>query len=257
MPAIAVVSRNEILAEPQLLIRATPGELSVNGTLTDVPIESTLQDGTSTLTITARGDRWVDAFGEPGSPEGRLAAETLVRGLSSYGATNLSAWDRAVTPVLLGLSDVTNFTSVVISLVSNETVELALPRVPAYDVLLPEPVDLRVDASLLMSNTSLALPTAVVIVPTPGSATLSGNALTNLTEFEIAFNRTVLDLRIEILLKADTWQDWVGTDPASTLAILRGIQSSGTEQYGWNNVVSPAFTLADAEKVSSTELLTD
>ena len=60
--------------------------------------------------------------------------------------------------------------------VSVETVEeatlaIAIPRLPNYDVLLPEQIDLRIDNSLVMSNWTLLLPEALIIVPTPGSAT--------------------------------------------------------------------------------------
>ena len=253
VPAAAVVSRNEILAQPQLLVRATPGTLSVNGTIVDTPVESTLQYGTSTLLINAFGDRWVDAFADPFSVEGRYAAETLVRGLCAGSCgTNISSWNRAVTPALLGLSEATNFTFVTITRLTNETLEVALPRVPGYDVLVPEAVDLIVEPSLLMSNTTLTLPTALIIVPTAGSAQLRGNALANLTEFQITFNRTVEDLRIEIMLDADSWTEPLL--PNMLEGILAGIVSSGTEKYGWNNVVRRALTPAMTQKVSEFEL---
>jgi hypothetical protein len=48
-------------------------------------------------------------------------------------------------------------------------------------------------------------------------------------------NRTVDDLRLEIVLSADSW---VARLTANMLAgILQGIESSGTERYGWNHIV--------------------
>ena len=318
LPAISVVSRNVIEATPRLLVRASPGVLVVNGTLVDNPVESTLQYGTSTLEITARRDVWSDAFKEPFTEEGRQAARTLVYGLRSGGVGNGSSWNREVIPALLGESAATNFTAVGVELLSNETVRMYMPRVPAYDVLLPEVIDVYIEPELLKSNSTLtldgavsivslapclppksisklggllvssetrlahaavalwimlctqrlaSLPTALMVVacapaphtcsvqvPTPGTAILSGNALTNLTESQLSFNRTVDDLRIEILLRADTWQEVVGVEPAATEAVLRGIRSLQSEGSGWNAIVARGLYAHHARKVSSAQL---
>lgn len=235
LPPEAVVSRNEIIALPRLVVRATPGVLSVNGSLVDVPVESTLQDGTSTLEITASDDVWQPVFGEAlAAPfEYRAACDELVRGLFAglpY-PSNLSSWNREVTPALLGESEATNFTAVTVELVSNETVRLLLPRVVRYDVLLPEAVDIVVPPQLLMSDARLELPTAVTIVPTPGRAVLAGTGLVNISEAQLAFNRTIDDFRLEIHLRADTWQSG-DAFAGATQQLLRGIRSLGDEEYG-------------------------
>ena len=256
LPAASVVSRNEIRATPSLLIRATPGVLSVNGTLVDLAVESTLQDGTSTLEINARGDRWIEAFGNPLTVEGRAAAAALARGIGGDSPSNTS-WTKAVTPALLGESDVTNFTAYSVEVVSNETLRLLLPRVYTYDVLLPELIGITVAPELLMSHSSLTLPGAFSIVPTPGTASVGGSFLYNATEAQISFNRTVSDLTLKIFLKADTWQELIGVDPAATAAVLAGIRSQQSEPFGWNAIVGPGLVASAAQvatKESSTEL---
>ena len=70
------------------------------------------------------------------------------------------------------------------------------------DVLLPELIHIAVPPQLLMSAAALTLRGALMIVPTPGTAVLDGNALANASESQLAFNRTVPDLTLKIQLRA-------------------------------------------------------
>ena len=58
IPAAALLSKNEIVASPPILLRATPGVLVLNGTLRDGNVETTLQKGPSNLVVTVIGDKW-------------------------------------------------------------------------------------------------------------------------------------------------------------------------------------------------------
>ena len=157
VPPSAVKSQNTIVATPRLLIRATPGALSINGTLFDSHVESSLQNAGSTLLVTATGDSWSDAFKDAESEQGRDAARKLIQGFSS-GIGNVSSWNREVTPLAL------SFNESIVSIVGNETVMIAMPRIPLYDILLPESIDVLIDFSLVKSNTTLSLLSAFQIV---------------------------------------------------------------------------------------------
>ena len=121
-------------------------------------------------------------------------------------------------------------------------------------MLLPEQIDLRIDNSLVMSNWTLLLPEALIIVPTPGSATMSGSALYNLSEAELAFNRTVLDLSLIISLRADSWLKAVEQDPTVAAQLFAGIKSDQHEKYGWNNVVQQGLHKGLVERLDDVTL---
>eukprot|EP00966_Prymnesium_polylepis_P127457 2948228-Prymnesium_polylepis.1 len=142
------MSRNRIEAYPRLLVRATPGVPSVNGSLFDSPIESTLQNGPSTLLVTVSGDRWIEDLQYPDTEAGRAAARKLIQAFSSGQTHNGSSWNREVTPLAL------SFNESIVTVLGNETVQISLPRVAKYDVLVPEAIDLLIDPSLVMSNTT-------------------------------------------------------------------------------------------------------
>ena len=260
LPAAAVVSRNTIPAYPTLQLRATPGVPTLNGSLYDNAIEAYLQDGPSELLVTVAGDKWIKALGEK-TAEGTAAARMFLEGLSS--PTNGSSWMGVLRPTLLGEFDKkTNVTEGEelttgydwLTRVSNDTLAIAIPRLPNYDVLLPEQIDLRIGNSLVMSNWTLLLPEALIIVPTPGSATMSGSALYNLSEAELAFNRTVLDLSLIISLRADSWLKAVEQDPTVAAQLFAGIKSDQHEKYGWNNVVQQGLHKGLVERLDDVTL---
>ena len=260
LPAAAVVSRNTIPAYPTLQLRATPGVPTLNGSLYDNAIEAYLQDGPSELLVTVAGDKWIKALGEK-TAEGTAAARMFLEGLSS--PTNGSSWMGVLRPTLLGEFDKkTNVTEGEelttgydwLTRVSNDTLAIAIPRLPNYDVLLPEQIDLRIDNSLVMSNWTLLLPEALIIVPTPGSATMSGSALYNLSEAELAFNRTVLDLSLIISLRADSWLKAVEQLPTVAAQLFAGIKSDQHEKYGWNNVVQQGLHKGLVERLDDVTL---
>ena len=247
VPPAAVLSRNTIVAAPRLLIRATPGVLMINGSLVDHPIESTLQNDGSTLLLTAIGDRWADAFQAPETGAGRAAQHALIQCLTS-GVGNATSWNREVLPLALA------FNASIVSLVGNETLELRLPRIEAYDVLLPEIIDVLLDPSLILSNSTLVLLNAFTIAPTPGYATLGGLASTNMSEFQLVVNRTIPDLKLEITVHADTWQPLVGIDVGASVLLLSGLRSIQSEPYGWNAIVLPGLASSNLVRKSETVL---
>ena len=233
---------------------------TLNGSLYDNAIEAYLQDGPSELLVTVAGDKWIKALGEK-TAEGTAAARMFLEGLSS--PTNGSSWMGVLRPTLLGEFDKkTNVTEGEelttgydwLTRVSNDTLAIAIPRLPNYDVLLPEQIDLRIDNSLVMSNWTLLLPEALIIVPTPGSATMSGSALYNLSEAELAFNRTVLDLSLIISLRADSWLKAVEQDPTVAAQLFAGIKSDQHEKYGWNNVVQQGLHKGLVERLDDVTL---
>ena len=128
VPPAAVLSRNLIEAHPLLFVRATPGTPAVNGSLFDNPVESTLQNGVSTLLVTVAGDRWIEALSDPESVAGRAAATRLIQAFSSGGSEpNASSWNAEVTPLAL------SFNESIVQVLNNETVQISLPRIGRYD----------------------------------------------------------------------------------------------------------------------------
>ena len=241
VPMLAIVSRAVVPASPAVLVRASPGVPSLNGTLISRPAEGTLQKGPSTIDISVVGDRFAGeiGFSEDG-PAAAAANALLLAGLRSTmglpgsnvdGLANESVWNTLVMGELYPAN---------ISRLDNATVRISLPAYPTYEILLPEFVRLRIDRTLVLSNATLLIPVAFTVMPTAGSATLGGPALHNISEAEIAINRTV-NLQLFVTLHADTWQPGIGLDLELTGQLLRGLRAVTDEEYGWNNVVSPGL----------------
>ena len=210
---------------------------TLNGSLYDNAIEAYLQDGPSELLVTVAGDKWIKALGEKTAPPS-TRARMFLEGRSS--PTNGSSWKdlsgrrcSASSTRRPAWTEGGSSTGCAWRVCSNDTLAIALPRLPNYDVLLPEQIDLAHRQLARASN--LTACRRRFIVPTPGSATMSGSALYNLSEAELAFNRTVVDLSLIISLRADSWLKAVEQDPTVAAQLFAGIKSDQHEKC-WNSV---------------------
>lgn len=84
-----------------------------------------------------------------------------------------------------------------------------------------------------------------------GGATVSGNILPSgyATEPYIVVGGLVLDIT---LTGGAIWDQNIGTDCAETTALIQGLDGSGTETFGWNNVVRNGLTYLNVERVTNT-----
>ena len=83
---------------------------------------------------------------------------------------------------------------------------------------------------------------------------MSARRCGKLSEAELAFNRTVLDLSLIISLRADSWLKAVEQDPTVAAQLFAGIKSDQHEKYGWNNVVQQGLHKGLVERLDDVTL---
>jgi hypothetical protein len=83
------------------------------------------------------------------------------------------------------------------------------------------------------------------------SVAVTGTAVTGgVLESEIVAGGATIILT----LTDDTWLVPVGTDNPATTALIAGITSDNSEQFGWNNVVKANMVFGDVTRGSATEV---
>ena len=130
-----------------------------------------------TIVLVLSGDEWVDDLGL-WMNEGTYQ---LLNGLASRQNTS-TGWNNVVRPALRAEH---------VTRMSAHTVRVTLPRLPAYDISSPETLEITVPPSAVLSAQSLAVPYAVTIMPTPGTAALTGRPLDTPTEVRVRVRRTL------------------------------------------------------------------
>ena len=81
-------------------------------------------------------------------------------------------------------------------------VRVTIPKVPLYEILNPDKIHLTIDRSLVLSNATLVRMEAFTVMPTAGTAILGGSGFENISEAELAINRTIPRLVLTVTLCA-------------------------------------------------------
>jgi len=81
-------------------------------------------------------------------------------------------------------------------------VRVTIPKVPLYEILNPDKIHLTIDRSLVLSNATLVRMEAFTVMPTAGTAILGGPGFENISEAELAINRTIPRLVLTVTLCA-------------------------------------------------------
>ena len=153
-------------------------------------------------------------------------------------------WDEIVLPQL-GTENLLRF--------DDSTVRITIPQCVNYDIRRPQTLELTVPPEAVLSNEGVRASNLVVIRATSGSVAASGSLL-NATE------RAVVDgASLVLTLTADTWQDDVGREGATTDALLAGISATDSARnvFGWNAVVRKQLSALSVHRLSDTVVRID
>lgn len=203
VPGELLASRQRTVAEPSVVIYASPGRASLSGTLMAHNSELALRSPASyTLDVTLVGDKWVRELNLPaGAPIVRKLLQGL-RAAPAYegGMRRASAephgWDAEVAPMLSEAS-VIRF--------DDQRLRVVIPQVAAFDIIEPSTIGLVVPAEALLSNVPIESGNTALIRASAGLVHASGSLL-NATEASIVQGAT-----LDLSLTADEWREEVGT----------------------------------------------
>jgi len=194
-------------------------------------LEQEIVAGGETLIITLTDGIW-DA--DMGTDDG--STDALIAGIDSDGA-EAAGWD-AVVKANMVFGDVAR--------TSDTVVTITLGAEPTYLIDNDETITVTVPAAAIIG------PTAPVAAPTfdvtaVATATATGTIVAGgVAEAEIVAGGETLI----ITLTGDIWHNDMGSDDASTTALIAGITSAGAETLGWNNVVKANLAFGDIARTS-------
>ena len=170
-------------------------------------------------------------------------AHKLIEGLTA-ASSQPSGWNRAAADVLFPRH---------VTRVDDRTVRIALPATPAYDIYMPETVEVRIPGGALVSNRPLTVEPGLRILPTPGAVRFaSGSLLESCNEAAL---QSAEERTLHLELVNDTWTDAIvehDLGEGSSSQLSRGLRSLslraahlGASNYGhatgWDAVVRPAL----------------
>ena len=196
-------------------------------------LEDEIVVGGETIIITLTGDTWVATVGADNA-----ITTALIAGIDSGGA-EAAGWD-AVVKANMVFSDVAR--------TSNTIVTITLGTEPTYLIDNDETITVTIPAT--------ALTAAVEIIATPtfdvtavATAAVTGTIVAGgVHEGEIiAGGETII-----ITLTGDIWDTNMGSDHASTTALIAGLDSDGAEAGGWDAVVKANLVFGDIVRTSAT-----
>ena len=227
---------NQSLMAPPLAIEASRGVAVASGEFLQALHEEALSSRELTLELTLLSDAWVPLLEQK-------FAHKLIEGLTA-ASSQPSGWNRAVQPTLFPRH---------VTRVDDRTVRIALPATPAYDIYMPETVEVRIPGGALVSNRPLTVEPGLRILPTPGAVRFaSGSLLESCNEAAL---QSAEERTLHLELVNDTWTDAIvehDLGEGSSSQLSRGLRSSslraahlGTSNYGhatgWDAVVRPAL----------------
>ena len=205
---------------------------ALTGTAVDGVTEPEIVVGSETLIITLTDDTWVATVGADNA-----VTTALIAGIDSGGA-EAAGWDAEVKANMV-FGDVTRTSGTVVTII--------LAAESAYLIDADETITITIPATALTAGGEIvATPTFDV---TAVNAVVTGTAVAGgVAETEIvAGGETII-----ITLTGDTWDANMGTDDASTTALIAGIDSGGVEAAAWDAVVKANMVFGDITRTSNT-----
>ena len=229
---------NVSLAFPSFVLRALPGAAAWypayssptvrSVRVAELEIQQSDIDYETRIDLSIGTDAWVAELGSDNA-----ATRAFLAGFLSLGS-EATGWNRVVRPQL---------THANVRRVNDHRVELVISGFAGFNIAEPETVRLTVPAEAVVSGGAIAAGGPdIVIVPTRGSASLSGTLLTS------PFERTMQSVaggELFFALDSDGFVPEIGQAEATsddactgTLIDQLTLQAGGTQQpLGWENVV--------------------
>ena len=284
LPAAALTSgRAAVVASPPLRILAEPSPIDLTGSPMPAGLDEAAIRDTATLSLTLRlddADGWVAG----------VAADQALRNALAGGVRSAqeepNGWNAVVLPALAAASWIVT--------PGSADLTIQLPRLPAYQILAPETVEVAVHSSLLLSGRGrLASPSRFVVHPEAGVPSLASSLLpephrrhySNATsEVQVdlgeqgsgaisptppnspdtTFNASMLrEPRMDggglyhalvLQLDGDIFLPQLGAEGELSALLLRSLTSDQNEPGGWNAVLSPALTHAHLDRPSESSV---
>ena len=144
------------------------------------------------------------------------------------------------------------------SRMSAYTVKITLPKLAHYQIAVPETITFTVPPSAVLSAQTLAVPGPLTIMPTPGTALLSGSPLDDPSELYLRTSDDNRTLAVE--LQGDTWAAALGAPQLAWTSVwtcygrwwdaacvpqfelvrelIDGLQSQQAEPHGFNALLN-------------------
>ena len=284
IPAAALASgRAAVIASPPLRILAEPSPIDLTGSPMPAGLDEAAIRDTATLSLTLRlddADGWVAG----------VAADQSLRSALAGGVRSAqdepNGWNAVVLPALAAASWIVT--------PGSADLTIQLPRLPAYNILAPETVEVAVHSSLLLSGRGrLASPSRFIVHPEAGVPSLASSLLlephtrhySNTTSQmqagiseqgsgaisptppdspETIFNASMLrEPRMDggglyhvlvLQLDGDVFLPQLGAEGELSALLLRSLSSDQNEPGGWNAVLSPALTHAHLDRPSESSV---
>jgi len=248
LPSEATHSLNATLAAFDLVVRPTPGQMDLNGTL--------LLDGLKETSLSAA---------VPGAPSVyelyvELRHDTFVSHLTADIVADIRHGLRSSTTIA------TSFNAVLQPLVrverqADSLLKLSIPASASYEILMDETLSLELPPSSLSSGAKIVAPLLLRVLAAPGSRaeltdrnSLNGRfLLRDKTESDL---RSMESLELQIVLTGDLFRDDVGEASEASWALLRSLTSLQSESAtGWNAVVRPLLRPSDITRIDGTTVV--
>ena len=210
-------------------------------------------DSDYVLALTLTDDAWAPALRASedyasvveASAEAALLARELLLGVASLNASSSytfqsTGWDDVV---LDGLRPDH------VTVVTNTTLEIALPPFPAYAIDEPETIAVAVPAAALASRAPLGHAPSLSSPPPPARPPSSATSSAISPRAASPPRRDAHDR-----LYDDNFVDEIGGDNDATRALLEQLRSEQSENNGWNGRVFPFIDADSVTRRSSTEV---
>ena len=187
------------------------------------------------MVITLTGDTWTQGVGQQ-DESGEGASSQLLRGFTSL-QNEIHGWNSIVRP---GIPQAN------VERTNDFTVTISVDQFAAYDISAPETIEVVVPP-IAVSSAQVVQAPSFVVIPIKGTASLSGPLVEEPTEDVLCCGR---GLELTITLTGDSWAAGVGTDPAASEALERGLRSLQDEPGGFNAVLMPALVQRNATAIT-------
>ena len=284
LPAAALTSgRAAVVASPPLRILAEPSPIDLTGSPMPAGLDEAAIRDTATLSLTLRLD---DADGWVAGVDADQALRYALAGGVRSAQDEPNGWNAVVLPALAAASWIVT--------PGSADLTIQLPRLPAYNILAPETVEVAVHSSLLLSGRGrLASPSRFIVHPEAGVPSLASSLLlephrrhysnatsqvqadlgeqgsgaiisTSPDSPDTTFNASMLrEPRMDggglyhvlvLQLDGDVFLPQLGAEGELSVLLLRSLTSDQNEPGGWNAVLSPNLTHAHLDRPSESSV---
>ena len=227
VPSSALVSPDAITASPTFTISIPTA--AITGTIGDGGTEQEIIDGAGTIVITLTGTTWVDPI--------TAQRQAIINGIDS-AQSEANGWD--VEKANLGVSTVV--------LTSSTIVTVTLTALATYEITANETLTVTVPAAAINTSDAIVATPTITITFTPAAVptvTVSGTIGNGASATELTDDGGTVILT----LVDDTWLDPI---TSARQDIIDGLDSDGSDTFGWNATVRDSLDVSAVVRTSST-----